>query len=343
MLTVRQKQILDFIEQTCTKKGIAPTHTEIAKHFRLSSVSTVNEHLSALKEKGFLERIRWQARAMTPVGHLQLGDVAVPIRANLGVTVTDNLLDIFTTKKYKLDHIFNVDCLDMFSHLKDDSLDLIFADPPYNLSKSNFKMKFVRSGGSDLSTNKGKWDNYSEQEFETFTARWLAESYRTLKHGGSIWVAGSYHSIYLVGYLMKKIGFEILNEVLWHKSDATPNLSCTRFVADHENFIWARKGKRHIFNYEEMKLENGGKQMRSIWTRGKTAGGKRIHPTQKPEWLLDRVIRASTNPEHIVFDPFMGSGTTAVVAKRNKRHYVGSEIDPEYFEKALTRLAAVSV
>jgi site-specific DNA-methyltransferase (adenine-specific) len=183
--------------------------------------------------------------------------------------------------KIKPNNIYNFDCMELFSQVDTGSIDMIFADPPYNLSKSNFKIKFVKSGGADLSTNKGAWDIKETTEFEKFTEEWLRESFRALRPGGAIWVAGTYHNIYMVGYLMQKIGFEILNEVLWHKSDATPNLSCTRFVADHENFIWARKGKGNTFNYEVMKEMNGGKQMRSIWTRGKTAGGKKIHPTQK--------------------------------------------------------------
>jgi len=199
-------------------------------------------------------------------------------------------------------------------------------------------MKFKKSGGADLNTNKGQWDHYGDIEFEEFTRKWLTECFRILKPNGSIWVAGSYHNIYLTGYLMKKLGFEILNEILWHKSDATPNLSCTRFVADHENFIWARKGKGNIFNYDIMKKLNDGKQMRSIWTRGKTAGGKRIHPTQKPEWLLERIVMATSKTKNIVFDPFMGSGTTAVVAKKYGRKYLGSELDRDYFKKAIERI-----
>jgi site-specific DNA-methyltransferase (adenine-specific) len=238
----------------------------------------------------------------------------------------------------KIDSIYNMDCLELFSKIDDDSIDMIFADPPYNLSKSNFNMKFSKSGGNDLNTNKGVWDDINETDFEEFTKEWLAESYRVLKPGGAIWVSGTYHNIYLVGYVLQKLGFEILNEVLWHKSDATPNLSCTRFVADHENFIWARKGKGNTFNYEVMKEMNGGKQMRSIWTRGKTAGGKKIHPTQKPEWLLERVVLATTNENDLVLDPFMGSGTTAVVCKKNNRHYVGSEKDLDYFNASIDRL-----
>ncbi len=237
-----------------------------------------------------------------------------------------------------LDTIYNEDCLVLMSRIRPNSVDLIFADPPYNLSKSNFKIKFVKSGGADLDTNKGHWDNFTNKNYEEFSQKWIDECYRILKPTGSIWVAGTYHSIYLMGHLMQKTKFEILNEILWHKTDATPNLSCTRFVADHENFIWARKGKKNIFNYKLMKEINGGKQMRSLWSKGKTTGGKKIHPTQKPEWLLERIILATSNEGDIVFDPFMGSGTTAVVSKKLKRKYLGSEINKDFFKKALSRI-----
>jgi len=246
---------------------------------------------------------------------------------------------IFLERGLYLDHIYNTNCLDLMKKIKSDSIDLIFADPPYNLSKSSFKMKFVKSGGADLNTDKGMWDKFNNNdEYEVFTKKWLEEAYRILKNNGSIWVAGTYHNIYIVGHIMQKIGFDLLNEILWHKSDATPNLSCTRFVADHENFIWARKGKKHTFNYQKMKDFNGGKQMRSIWTKGKTAGGKKIHPTQKPEWLLERIILASSTPKEIVFDPFMGSGTTALVSLKANRHFLGSEINKTYYKQSLERL-----
>lgn len=245
---------------------------------------------------------------------------------------------IFLSKNYKLNSIYNLNCLSLTKKIKDNSIDLIFADPPYNLSSSKFKIKFIKSGGADLNTNKGAWDNYSDAEFEKFTKKWLSECYRILKKNGTIWVSGTYHNIYLTGYFLKKIGFEVLGEILWHKSDATPNLSCTRFVADHENFIWARKGKGNIFNYKEMKTINGGKQMRSLWTKGKTTGGKKIHPTQKPEWLIERIVLSTSNPNNIVFDPFMGSGTTAVVAKKLNRQYLGTELNLDYFNKAINRI-----
>ncbi|MBU4457680.1 MAG: transcriptional repressor LexA, partial [Candidatus Omnitrophica bacterium] len=241
---------------------------------------------------------------------------------------TDTLNKFFTKKSFELNKIYNMECLEFMKDIENETIDLIFADPPYNLSKSNFKMKFVKSGGSDLNTDKGAWDKFAQEDYEIFTKKWLAESFRILKKTGSIWVAGTYHNIYLTGYLMKKLGFEILNEVLWHKTDATPNLSCTRFVADHENFIWARKDKGNTFNYKQMKSINNDRQMRSIWSKGKTTGGKRIHPTQKPEWLLERILLATSKPEDIVFDPFMGSGTTAVIAKKLRRSFLGTELDP---------------
>lgn len=241
-------------------------------------------------------------------------------------------------EKISFNKIYNEDCLVLMSKTEDNSIDLIFADPPYNLSKSNYKIKFVKSGGSDLNTNKGKWDNFIGPDYENFSRKWINECFRILKPNGSIWIAGSYHNIYMMGYLMEKAGFELLNEILWHKTDATPNLSCTRFVADHENFIWARKGKKNSFNYKLMKEMNGGKQMRSIWSKGKTTGGKKVHPTQKPEWLLERIILSTSNEGDVVFDPFMGSGTTAVVAKKNKRKYLGAEVDKNYFKKSLGRI-----
>jgi len=250
--------------------------------------------------------------------------------------------DDLSLKSLELNKIYNEDCLLFMNKIPSEKIDLIFADPPYNLSKSNFKIKFsiMKSSGKDLDTNKGQWDTFgSLEEYKVFSEKWIKECYRILKDGGSIWVAGTYHNIYLMGYLLEKAGFTILNEILWHKTDATPNLSCTRFVADHENFIWARKGKKATFNYDRLKELNGGTQMRSIWPKGKTSGGKKVHPTQKPEWLLERIILGTSKEGEVVLDPFMGSGTTAAVAKRLNRKFVGCEIDKNYFDIINKRLS----
>lgn len=261
------------------------------------------------------------------------------IKANV---LSCNQCDIFREGGFETNKIYNTDCVSFMKNIEDDKIDLIFADPPYNLSGSRFNIKFVQSGGSDLNTDKGEWDQFeSLDQYEEFTKTWLSECFRILKEDGSIFVAGTYHNIYVVGYIMQKLGLTLLNEILWHKTDATPNISCTRFVADHENFVWARKGKKHKFNYQQLKSMNGGTQMRSIWSKGKTAGGKKIHPTQKPEWLLDRIITAASNKGDIVFDPFIGSGTTAVVAKQLSRIYLGTELNKDYYKVAQRRLNSI--
>jgi len=250
--------------------------------------------------------------------------------------------NIFCNTEYEINKIYNMDCLEFMKNIRNNKINLIFADPPYNLSNSNYSIKFVRSGGSDLNTDKGEWDRFASiSEYEDFTKKWLTECFRILKEDGSIFVAGTYHNIYIVGYILQKIGFTLLNEILWHKTDATPNISCTRFVADHENFIWARKSKKHKFNYQQLKAMNGDKQMRSIWSKGKTTGGKKIHPTQKPEWLLHRMITAASNRGDIIYDPFIGSGTTAVVAKQLSRIYLGTEINKNYCKLAQKRLNGI--
>jgi len=315
-------------------------------------VAIIGENEATLK-KLYREKDRFRLEPANPTlfsfyrKEVEVRGVVIKIIRNIASDIKNNnqtkkLVElnkrIFIKDNLFVNNIYNVDCLNLIKNIKNNSLDLIFADPPYNLSKSNFNMKFVKSGGSNLNTNKGEWDNFSTKDFENFTKLWLSECFRILKKGGAIWVSGTYHNIYMTGYLMQKIGFEILNEILWHKTDATPNLSCTRFVADHENFIWARKEKNNIFNYKKMKAINNDKQMRSIWPKGKTAGGKKIHPTQKPEWLLDRIILATSRPKDVVFDPFSGSGTTAVSAKKFNRYYIGSESDRNYYKQSLKRL-----
>jgi site-specific DNA-methyltransferase (adenine-specific) len=246
--------------------------------------------------------------------------------------------NIFNLDKFKINNIYNMDCLLLTKHIANNSIDLIFADPPYNLSKKKLELDFINTGGKILNTDKGQWDHFSHNDFEEFNKAWIAESFRILKENGSIWVSGTYHNIYMIGYLLSKIGFEILNEILWYKIDATPNLSCTRFVADHENFIWARKGKKNTFNYLDLKKMNNGKQMRSTWMSPKRLDSNRIHPTQKPEWLLKRIILATSKEKDVVFDPFMGSATTAIVASKLNRFFIGSEKNKEYYELSQKRL-----
>ena len=214
-------------------------------------------------------------------------------------------------------------------------------------------MKFARSGGKDLNTNKGEWDQFSTNEdFYGFTKSWLKECHRILKHNGAIWVAGTYHNIYLTGYLLHKLGYEILNEILWHKSDATPNLSCTRFVADHENFIWARKGKRNTFNYDKMRdgnwpediLKKPNKQMMSVWSINAPQSWEKIfgkHPTQKPFNLLERIVLASTRENDIILDPFSGSSTTGLASIINKRKFVGIDSEKKYLDLSVKRFKEI--
>ena len=238
--------------------------------------------------------------------------------------------------------LINNDALLELKKIKNNSVNLVFADPPYNLSKSNFDIKFskMKIGGNDMTTNKGNWDKFKNGDiFINWCNEWISEIYRVLKNDGTVWVCGTYHNIYIIGYLLEKNQFEIINEVIWHKIDATPNLSCTRLVADHETIICARKkNKKNYFNYEESKRYNNDKQLRSIWSSAKSLGQKRLHPTQKPEWILERIINIFTKEGDIVLDPFLGSGTTTKVAKKLKRRYIGIEKNVKYFKIAEKRL-----
>jgi site-specific DNA-methyltransferase (adenine-specific) len=245
--------------------------------------------------------------------------------------------------------LFNDDCLKILSLLPDDSIDTIFADPPYLLSNNGFTCQ----NGSMVSVNKGKWDKSKglENDIE-FHNLWITACRRVLKPSGTIWISGTYHSIYMCGYLLQKNGFHILNDISWFKPNASPNLSCRFFTASHETLIWARKDKKakHTFNYKEMKngnfpedkLKNENTQMRSVWSiptpkNGEKEFGK--HPTQKPLALLKRIIVASTNENDIVLDPFCGSGTTGVACRNiGNRYFIGIEIDNNYFELSKLRL-----
>ena len=245
--------------------------------------------------------------------------------------------------------IIEGECVDILSRLPDNSVDLVFADPPYNLQLGG---GLTRPDHSDVAGVTDEWDRFdSFDAYDLFTHQWLTECRRILKDNGAIWVIGSYHNIFRVGTILQDSGFWIQNDVIWLKTNPMPNFKGTRLQNAHETLIWAGKHQKSkvTFNYDALKVFNGDKQMRSDWTiplctgaeRLKGDDGKKVHPTQKPEALLRRVLLASTHPGDIVLDPFSGTGTTAAVAKSLGRQYVGIERDKTYVQHSRTRLADV--
>ena len=241
--------------------------------------------------------------------------------------------------------ILNGDSLKELKKIPDETFDLIFADPPYNLQLQN---SLVRPDRSKVNAVNDKWDQFeSFKTYDKFTSDWLSECKRVLKKNGSIWVIGSYHNIFRVGKIVQDLGFWILNDVIWNKNNPMPNFRGTRFTNAHETLIWASKSKKskYTFNYQSMKSFNDDLQMRSIWNlpicNGKERlknNGVKVHSTQKPEALLHRIILASSNKNDFIFDPFLGSGTTAVVSKKLGRSYFGIEKEKIYYEAASKRL-----
>ena len=260
--------------------------------------------------------------------------------------VINKLKPFFQNKNITL---FNGDCLEILRTFPENSIDMIFADPPYMLSNDGLTCQ----NGKMVKVNKGKWDKSSGFEKDTvFHNEWIFACRRVLKPEGTIWISGTYHSIYQCGYLLQKNNFHILNDITWFKPNASPNLSCRFFTASHETLLWARKDKKakHIFNYKEMKngsfpedkLKNENTQMRSVWSIPSSKNTEKEHgkhPTQKPLDLLKRIVLASTNDGGIVLDPFCGSGTTGAACKIiGGRIFAGIEIDKEYCELAKKRL-----
>jgi len=246
--------------------------------------------------------------------------------------------------------IYNLDCLEVLSCINQNSIDMIFADPPYMLSNNGITCQ----NGKMVNVNKGEWDkSRGFEEDVKFHDAWITACKRVLKPEGTIWISGTYHSIYQCGYVLQKNGFHILNDIVWFKPNASPNLSCRFFTASHETLIWAKKNPKakHIFNYEEMKngkfpqdkLKNENTQMRSVWSipspkTGEKEFGK--HPAQKPLDLLLRIIKASTNLGAVILDPFNGSGTTGVAASlAGGRYYIGCETDASFCELTVKRLS----
>jgi len=249
-----------------------------------------------------------------------------------------------------LNTILRGDCVAVLERLPEKSIDVIFADPPYNLQLEG---ALHRPDQSLVDAVDDDWDHFeSFAAYDAFTRAWLLAARRVLKPNGTIWVIGSYHNIFRVGAIMQDLGFWILNDIIWRKTNPMPNFRGRRFQNAHETMIWAsrdRNAKGYTFNYEAMKAANDDLQMRSDWLfpictgkeRLKHADGSKVHPTQKPEALLARVLLSSTKPGDVVLDPFFGSGTTGAVAKRLGRHFVGIERDRDYIDAARARIAAV--
>ena len=241
--------------------------------------------------------------------------------------------------------IINGNSLEILKKIPEKTFDLIFADPPYNLQIGE---KLKRPDDTKVNGVNDKWDQFSNfRHYDDFSKKWLKECKRILKDNGSIWVIGTYHNIFRIGYHIQNLNYWILNDVIWKKNNPMPNFKGTRFTNAHETLIWASKNKKskYTFNYQSLKCLNDDLQMRSDWTFPICSGkerlkknGKKIHSTQKPEALLHRIILATTNKGDNIFDPFLGTGTTAVVAKKLGRNYFGIEKDKKYFKAASNRI-----
>ncbi len=253
-------------------------------------------------------------------------------------------------RKLPLDEIIIGDCIASMNALPAGSVDLVFADPPYNLQLGG---ELHRPDNSQVDAVDNDWDRFdSFAAYDEFTREWLAAARRILKPNGAIWVIGSYHNIFRVGSAVQDLGYWILNDVVWNKSNPMPNFKGTRLTNAHETLIWASRSKnsKYTFNYDALKTANEDVQMRSDWwtfpicsgsERLKDAEGRKAHPTQKPEALLHRIMVATTKPGDVVLDPFFGTGTTGAVAKLLGRHFIGLERDQEYAAFAQHRINKV--
>jgi modification methylase len=244
--------------------------------------------------------------------------------------------------------ILSGDCIALMDSLPAKSVDLVFADPPYNLQLGG---ELLRPNNSKVDGVDEDWDRFTDfAAYDQFTRGWLKAARRVLKDDGSLWVIGSYHNIFRVGAVLQDLGFWMLNDIVWRKSNPMPNFRGTRFTNAHETLIWCAKSaeSRYTFNYDAMKSLNDDLQMRSDWvlplctgSERLKSGGRKTHPTQKPESLLYRVVMSATKPGDVILDPFFGTGTTGAVAKKLGRNFIGLERDPEYIAAATERIARV--
>lgn len=236
------------------------------------------------------------------------------------------------------------DTFSILSKIKKESIDMIFADPPYFLSNDGITC----SGGKMVSVNKGSWDTLnvgnSVYKKHKFNRKWIKMCKRVLKPNGTIWISGTMHNIYSIGMALEQEGFKIINNITWQKTNPPPNLACRCFTHSTETVLWAKKNdkkSKHLFNYNDMKEMNGGKQMKDVWTGSLTKKSEKSegkHPTQKPEYLLERIVISSTEENQIILDPFCGSGTTGVIAKRYGRKFIGIDNEIEYLNITKKRL-----
>lgn len=474
-LTKRQKQIYDFIESYIQRKGFSPTLEEIKKHFRLSSLSTIHQHIGALVNKGFITKDNNLARsinlptsdlvkipllgtiaagepieaitqnesiaipkskipttgeiyALRVVGNSMVeeninnGDVVlvkqqnvadngqkvvalvnnhkvtlkkfykdrggiirlVPANKNLSaitiqkdqeLTIQGIVLDIIKSgaelketptlfeaeiKRNKTLPVNKIICGDSISHLQklpDGSVDLIIADPPYNLSKGN-NIHFsngagLKGFGGEWNKIMENWDNLPLADYFNFSVEWLREVKRILRPTGSIWVFGTYHNIGIINLVFQTLGIEIINEIVWYKRNAFPNLAGRRLTASHETLLWGHVGnkkRQYYFDYKQSKeyysrsdlLKQKGKQMRTVWDIPNNKESREIkygkHPTQKPLSVCKRIISLCSKPSDIVLAPFAGAGSECVAAKELGRQYIGIELDQKYIDIANKRL-----
>ncbi|MGB9024581.1 MAG: site-specific DNA-methyltransferase, partial [Rhodomicrobium sp.] len=246
-------------------------------------------------------------------------------------------------------YIIEGDCIEVLQGLSAGSAELVFADPPYNLQLGG---ELLRPNNTRVDGVNHAWDRFDDfAAYDRFTRAWLRECHRMLKPDGAIWVIGSYHNIFRLGAALQDEGYWLLNDIVWLKTNPMPNFKGTRFTNAHETLIWAARDKssRPTFNYDSLKAFNDDLQMRSDWLipicsgpeRLRDDGGRKAHPTQKPEALLKRVLLATTKPGDVVLDPFFGTGTTGAAAKALGRRFIGIERDPDYAAAARARIEAV--
>ena len=271
--------------------------------------------------------------------------------SNYAASLNEKMTEMVNYLKSIKDKIVLGDCIEVLNQMPEESVDLIFADPPYNLQLAG---ELLRPNNSKVMGVDNDWDQFNSfKDYDEFSRKWLKACQRVLKQTGSLWVIGSYHNIFRIGSVLQDLGFWILNDIIWRKTNPMPNFRGRRFTNAHETLIWCGKNsstKGYTFNYDSMKSLNEGLQMRSDWLLPLCTGAERLkrnghkaHPTQKPESLISRVILSTSKPGDLIVDPFSGSGTTAAVAKRFSRRFIGIEQSKEYVEISRQRLQTVQV